>query len=798
MIVFFRQTARMSSTATSIRIRISNSWQGWQEVKNIYDGELRAIDEALKVRKRVHKLQSSSHDDFANHLLDVHRNWCEACPTPGGRRGGREERSSAGVSESSTTSAGTDVIVLNPNSQSMASSKNRLVGTTKKDQATQTIQDVFSCCHCGLPQLDKPMPPLARIQPASQHLVGSQPTISGQQTVLLAPGVRIQQQTVKRSDDINRPSPLQGVPSTVKVIKVIKSKGGVQGQQSGTSSQAVTNVMPSGHLLLGTPTGSSVSSVGAATGSGKNLRTIVVNVPATKSSGFLRNVPTALNKLSTSSVLRPVKQRSNLVDPLSCGGIGISESIPVVKTEPPEDLEQLRGPMFSQTKCVDENDDDEDHVYDDGNINLDHETELESTKKVCELVDHPATVTVKEEVLSDVEQPDTKLSEEEEFLYDPTQDQGSNAGQSSGTGGLEEEEKADAEMEDEEEDEEYNELEDEMEDEMEDEEEIDYEKQEKADPTYDPTSRRGKSSVLRSKKGKVNSDPVYTSSEDHGSLQEDPGRDGNNGVGFPDKPGRFRKGWSRRGSRIGFPYPANCPLMCSYVWKSAADKTSHMSSHLPTDQGREAFKEAIESLEKRIGNEYTHNMGWCDECDKFSACLPSHLKSVHRRRDKLCPQCGKMIRVGAMKSHMLSHVHVDEKDYAQCPMCPARVKHREYLKQHMSRCHFGNDERSFTCSTCGKNFRSQHALNKHVVIHSSVKPFPCTECDKAFSQQSNLKIHMRQHTGHKPYGCEICEASFTNKVSLKNHKKKLHGIDWWKDRESLKDDDLETTESLTS
>uniref|UniRef100_A0A8B9PU30 Ovo like zinc finger 2 n=1 Tax=Apteryx owenii TaxID=8824 RepID=A0A8B9PU30_APTOW len=77
---------------------------------------------------------------------------------------------------------------------------------------------------------------------------------------------------------------------------------------------------------------------------------------------------------------------------------------------------------------------------------------------------------------------------------------------------------------------------------------------------------------------------------------------------------------------------------------------------------------------------------------------------------------------------------------------------------------------------CGKGFRLQRMLNRHIKCHSQVKRHLCTFCGKGFNDTFDLKRHVRTHTGIRPYKCEVCNKAFTQRCSLESHLKKIHGV----------------------
>ncbi|XP_030845331.1 zinc finger protein 260-like [Strongylocentrotus purpuratus] len=262
------------------------------------------------------------------------------------------------------------------------------------------------------------------------------------------------------------------------------------------------------------------------------------------------------------------------------------------------------------------------------------------------------------------------------------------------------------------------------------------------------------------------------------------------------KPAHKRKRHQSKNRKPAFKFPEACPI-CFEAWKEKRKVMHHLQKHIPIDQGPEAIKDAVQSIKSKFEKEHNFDMGWCGECKKLLLRFRTHLNRCHDKNSRygvLCQQCGKMINSQYIKRHEISHLEIKESDYVQCPQCPSRFKHQQYLKSHV-RCVHNKKPRSAQCSTCSKVLKSREHLKRHLVIHSGVKPYSCSMCDKSFTQSSNLKAHMRQHTGDKPYVCELCEMAFNHKVSLKNHKKKLHGIDWWKERESLKKEDPERNKS---
>uniref|UniRef100_A0A672URZ1 Ovo like zinc finger 2 n=1 Tax=Strigops habroptila TaxID=2489341 RepID=A0A672URZ1_STRHB len=87
-----------------------------------------------------------------------------------------------------------------------------------------------------------------------------------------------------------------------------------------------------------------------------------------------------------------------------------------------------------------------------------------------------------------------------------------------------------------------------------------------------------------------------------------------------------------------------------------------------------------------------------------------------------------------------------------------------------------NDATVHNCELCGKGFRLQRMLNRHIKCHSQVKRHLCTFCGKGFNDTFDLKRHVRTHTGIRPYKCEVCNKAFTQRCSLESHLKKIHGV----------------------
>ena len=56
-------------------------------------------------------------------------------------------------------------------------------------------------------------------------------------------------------------------------------------------------------------------------------------------------------------------------------------------------------------------------------------------------------------------------------------------------------------------------------------------------------------------------------------------------------------------------------------------------------------------------------------------------------------------------------------------------------------------KKKYECTTCGRFFPHNTALQRHLVVHSGKRPYKCFICGRGFTQSGNLKTHMKVHRG---------------------------------------------------
>ncbi|XP_026272297.1 uncharacterized protein LOC113202335 isoform X2 [Frankliniella occidentalis] len=135
-----------------------------------------------------------------------------------------------------------------------------------------------------------------------------------------------------------------------------------------------------------------------------------------------------------------------------------------------------------------------------------------------------------------------------------------------------------------------------------------------------------------------------------------------------------------------------------------------------------------------------------------------------------CGICGKEFR---HQYTLMRHLptHTDERNY-KCEDCGKAFRQMSTLSQHRA---IHSDARPYVCECCKKTFNRVSTLISHRKTHSDSKPHKCPICFKGFHQKGNLRNHVFTHTNERPYKCEICEKGFNQMSNLVCHKAHVHG-----------------------
>uniref|UniRef100_A0A8C6U9R0 C2H2-type domain-containing protein n=1 Tax=Neogobius melanostomus TaxID=47308 RepID=A0A8C6U9R0_9GOBI len=152
----------------------------------------------------------------------------------------------------------------------------------------------------------------------------------------------------------------------------------------------------------------------------------------------------------------------------------------------------------------------------------------------------------------------------------------------------------------------------------------------------------------------------------------------------------------------------------------------------------------------------THRKGVC-----LAVCFDS---SDHR-----CWYCHAIFKT---KQDILAHkqIHQNQSKPYQCFHCTRSFVSIVERKKHTTK----HRESFKLCDICGIYFGRKSQLERHMMVHTGVKPYKCSVCGRGFNQDGHLRSHMRMHTGEKPYACPHCDKAFNHNVSLKSHVQRYH------------------------
>ena len=158
----------------------------------------------------------------------------------------------------------------------------------------------------------------------------------------------------------------------------------------------------------------------------------------------------------------------------------------------------------------------------------------------------------------------------------------------------------------------------------------------------------------------------------------------------------------------------------------------------------------------------------CPSCPKICGSTKErneHHKEAHGKLT--CAVCNESFDTpSALDKHKYKHVEQRFK----CTDCNEVYPFESQLKEHRMK---HRTKKSFQCMSakCGKWFKIESSLKKHVLIHDGVmhKCKAKKGCDYENTDIRNVRAHEKTHSNDKAYGCDKCGETFKYWMQINRH-----------------------------
>ncbi|XP_047542993.1 zinc finger protein 721-like [Vanessa atalanta] len=231
-----------------------------------------------------------------------------------------------------------------------------------------------------------------------------------------------------------------------------------------------------------------------------------------------------------------------------------------------------------------------------------------------------------------------------------------------------------------------------------------------------------------------------------------------------------------------FSIPEDGPLcdLCNvrFVSQEAYRRHLHVSARHNTSDSDSKESNKMRKGRSRIVREKRRNIEDGDDDDEKKKIYPSQMRKAEGPIP--CEQCGLQLEDSRAYHGHFRRMHPDKnrtkypsmKSPCMCEVCGRMFQSYALLKDHRW-VHTG--ERPFACESCGKAFRMRQRLVAHRRVHAPRRAaFVCALCGKSFSTHSNRQRHMFIHTGLKPFKCEMCGKCFKHASEKRAHITYVH------------------------